>query len=452
MTASELRRTAARTRARTAAPTARAALACAILIAAPLQASTVDSVGRPVLVTRSKGATDPPKVEAWRSGLKALDAGNVVAAKAGFDAALEIDPKFVPALLGLAAIAQAQRRVDDVDSLLRRADLADPKSSEVQLAWGRHHLVNRRPMQAEKSFIAARNLAPKAAEPLIDLGNLYLTMPGRQADALTAYRSAVALQDNSAPAQFGLGTAAALAGRTDEALRALGRAADLRPKDADALRSIALLHLDLGAHDRALAALDRGLARKPDDVPMMLDRAEVLMRMNRLDDALEQLKRARTLAPALPQLLVKVGDVHQAARRWNDAEQSYLEAIRLAPKTATAFNNLAWMAVTRGGDTARALDWARQAVALSDRSSPFHDTLGWVQRAAGKLDAAAASLARAIELEPNVSTYHFHLGIVEQERRRFTAARASFRRAQQLEPDGPQAAEVRSRLAALPPD
>ena len=72
--------------------------------------------------------------------------------------------------------------------------------------------------------------------------------------------------------------------------------------------------------------------------------------------------------------------------------------------------------------------------------------------AAGRLDAAATSLQKAISLEGNVAGYHLHLGIVRGEQNQKTAARTLLERAIALDPQGDKGStgsEARKRLQAL---
>ena len=73
---------------------------------------------------------------------------------------------------------------------------------------------------------------------------------------------------------------------------------------------------------------------------------------------------------------MRLGDVYQSAKRYPEAEKAYLKAISLAPKNPLAYNNLAWMLVTSGGDAKRAVEFATKAVDLRPRSSSLLDTLG----------------------------------------------------------------------------
>ncbi len=394
-------------------------------------------------------ATDEsPQGRKYRAGIQALLQGNLPKAKAGFEAALKIDPRYAPALIGLAGVAQAERKPAETEQYLQRAEHAAPRSPAVYLAWGRYFIAGKQFDRAERSLLKARELDPKVMPPMLELGDLYLHS-GRVAEARKIYGEAVALDAANKFAQYGFGTAAAATGQREEALRAFETAAKLAPKDPMPLRAAGLLYLEAGAVDKALDAFDKALARQPKFMPLMLDRADALARQKRWNDALAQVDQAEKLAPNSAVVQLKMADIYQGAARWDEAEARYLEAIRLEPRSAIAFNNLAWMTVTRHGDSKKAVEWARRAVELSPGSSPFHDTLGWALRAAGDLPGAQASLQQAITLEPKVAAYHFQLGVVQGELKLPAAARASLQRALELDPQLPQADEARRLLKSL---
>ncbi|MGC2456829.1 MAG: tetratricopeptide repeat protein [Gallionellaceae bacterium] len=393
---------------------------------------------------------DTAQAREFRAGIQALIQGKLSVAKGHYEAALKLDPNYAPAMIGLADIAQRQGNTHQVEPYLQRAERAAPQSPAVHLAWGRYLIRGKQFKRAENSLLKAHELAPKAIPPLLELGDLYLRL-GRPADGLKVYREAVAQDAANKFAQYGLGTAAAASGQRDEALRAFEAAATLAPKDAAPLRASGLIYLEAGALDKAIAAFDNGLARQPNFIPLMLDRADALARQKRWDDALTQVGQAEKLAPNSAEIQLKMADVYQGAERWNEAESRYLQAIRLNPRSAIAYNNLAWMTVSRNnGNSKKAVEWARKAVALSPGSSPFYDTLGWVLHAAGDLPGAEMSLKKAIELEPKVAGYHFHLGVVQGELKKPAAARASLQRALELDPNLPQADEARRLLKSLP--
>lgn len=414
---------------------------------AAAHAAAVSSIKAPP--AQATVSADTPQAREHLAGIQALVNGKPLEAKNRFQASLKIDPAYAPAWIGLAAVAQAQGSLAQAEKHLKEAERVAPKAPEVHLAWGRFHLSRNDTAKAETAFGKAHALGPNQIPPLLELGNLYLRLPGRAPDALSAFQKAVGIDARNALAQYGRGVSAAGAGQREEAFAALALAAELAPQDPAPHRAMGRLHLEAGATDKALAAFDAGLTRQPRFVPLMLDRGDTLGRAGRWDDAVRQLEAAAALAPEAADVQVKLGDAHQGAARWNEAEKFYLHAIRLNARNPIAFNNLAWMTVERKGDARKAVEWASEAVKLSPGSSPFHDTLGWAQRAAGDLPAAARSHQRAISLEPNVASYHYHLGLVLVAMQKPVEAQAALKRALDIDPKLPQADEARRLLKSL---
>jgi tetratricopeptide (TPR) repeat protein len=423
-------------------------VACAISSATSVSAP-LDTAPRPLTDSASKAPESPASRE-FRAGVQLQLKGDLAGAQAKFVAALRLDPNHAPALIGLAGIARAQGNDKAAADYLQRAERASPRSADVQVAWGRFYASRNEFGPAENYFLRARESAPKAVPPALELGDLYMRMPGRANDAVRMYRMALEFDPDNRFATYGLGVALAASGNRNEAIKTLERAAQLVTDDPAPLRAIGRMQLESGEAAAALAAFDRGLKRQPKFIPVMLDRSEALARLGRYDEAIAQVAAAEALAPQSAEVQFRLGDVYQGAKRYPDAEKAYLKAISLAPKNPLPYNNLAWMLVVSGGDAKRAVEYAGKAVELSPRSSPLVDTLGWAQRAAGDLNGAQTSLKRAIELEPNVAAYHYHLGIVQRDLKQNAAARASLQRALELDARLPQAEEVRKLLKELP--
>ncbi|MBX3638667.1 MAG: tetratricopeptide repeat protein, partial [Rubrivivax sp.] len=270
------------------------ALAAVLAAAGHAAAAPLNALGNDF--GASTGAADTAQAREHRAGIQAQLAGDLAAARRHFATALKADARYVPAIIGLAAVEHAEGRRDEVERLLQEAERVDPKSPAVHLAWGRLLAAGGQFVRAEQSLIKARDLAPKALPPLLELGDLYLRSPAKRADALRTFGAAVKLAPGNAHAHYGLGVASAAAGRRDEALAALARAAELSPRDPAPHRAIGRLQLEAGAAGPALAAFDEALRRAPGFVPPMLDRVDALAALGRLPDALTQLQAAERAA------------------------------------------------------------------------------------------------------------------------------------------------------------
>ncbi|WP_186411019.1 tetratricopeptide repeat protein [Candidatus Propionivibrio aalborgensis] len=380
----------------------------------------------------------------FRKGIEAQLKGKNDLAQSHYLAALKRDAKFAPALIGLADIALRQGNRSQAETYLKQADAAAPKAAEVHLAWGRFYLGTKQFEQAEASFKLARDLNPKAVPPLLELGDLYLRDTSRRSDAADSFAAAVALEPGNKFAVYSYGVASAMLGRRDDALKAFEKAAELAPRDPAPLRAAGRLYLEAGDTDKALKSFDLGLKRQPNFVPLMLDRSDALARQGKWPEAIRQLNDALRVAPKSSEVRVKLGDAYQSTQQWDKARAAYTKAIELNDKNPLAYNNLAWMMVQQGVTPEKAVEAAKKAVSLAPDSAPFLDTLGWAQRAAGDLPAAAESLQRATKIEPNSSEFQLHYGIILLDLKRTADAREALNRA--IDPHSPKTTDEAKKL------
>ena len=166
-----------------------------------------------------------------------------------------------------------------VDGLQRAIKLA-PDFYEAQHSLGIQYLAMQRYEDAENPLLKARDLSPKAAEPLINLGTLYYQRGESQADA----------------------------GQKEKALADFQKAAELLDQsiNRDPLSPSAHLYLGAalyktGSYERAESVLKRGLELNPNLNDARLTLINVYTKQARLDEALEQVNLFLEKNPKAPQ-------------------------------------------------------------------------------------------------------------------------------------------------------
>lgn len=423
--------------------------ASTLLVAQIHNAQAVPQPDRRISPTSSSSPTQESAANAeFRKGIEARMKGKANYAKERFLSSLKADPKFVPALIGLADIALSEGDKAGAEKYLKIAEEIAPRSAEVHLSWGRFHIANGRIDSAETAFNAARAQNPNALSPLLELGDLYMRR-ARFDDAQHVLQEAVRNYPNSMAAVYALGVAYAALGQRDNAFSAFEKATHLDPRDPAPYRAAGRLHMELGAVDKAVDFFDRGLKMRPEFVPLMMDRGEALARQLRWEDAVKQMERAAKHDPKSEEVQLRLADVYYGASKFDAAEAAYRRALVLNENLPLAYNNLAWMALQHHNAPPRAIDLARKAVSMSPNSAPFYDTLGWAQRAAGDLTSATKSLHRSIELEPKSAQVQYRYGVVLLEQENKKGARLAFERALQLDPRFSDADKARRMLQLL---
>ena len=209
--------------------------------------------------------------------------------------------------------------------------------------------VQGRPEQAREALlVAARVLGEQHPEVLAVRGRL-LAADGHDAEAVEAFRAALAADPIQMAALFGLGRALLRLGQADEARavlaehRRLGplvdqreaarRAVELSPRHAPNLALLGDAERDLGRLQLAHAAYLRAseLARGSERVPVLLRFARLLSEdLVDLDGALALLdaEAAHSDDPRLP---VRAGDLLAKAQRRDEAAARYRQALALRP-------------------------------------------------------------------------------------------------------------------------
>jgi serine/threonine protein kinase/Flp pilus assembly protein TadD len=162
------------------------------------------------------------------------------------------------------------------------------------------------------------------------------------------------------------------------AVKSYGQAVELNPDHAEAYFRRGGLYAQLGRHEEAAADFSRVIELDPKGPGAWFnDPKEALSRRNRANAYLNLRQYERAIAD--------------------------LERVRqAAPENAQAHNNLARVLATcpdgRWRDPARAVELARRAVGLAEKSGPYWTTLGVAQYRAGDWGAAVEALRKAVEL------------------------------------------------------
>ena len=228
---------------------------------------------------------------------------------------------------------------------------------------------------------------------------LELHRRGRLAEAVAAYREAVALAPGRAELHFNLGTTLHALGRLDEAIDCYRNAIARQPALAVAHDNLGNALAALGDYDAAVRSYREALAVAPDHLPARYNLGVALQRCGRSAEAVSHyralIERAPDAAPVhynLALALLDTGHVEQAivaferaaALRPDDADirgnlaQAYLArgdldasiacltgAIAQRPADADLYNNLG-NALDLKGDTTGALRAYREALARKD--------------------------------------------------------------------------------------
>ena len=269
--------------------------------------------------------------------------------------------------------------------------------------------------EAKAVFQKALTDDPNDARAWLDLGLVHEETESWDL-AEKAYRRATNLDANFAEAFNNLGVLLREGGKLAEATAALERAVALDPTLAAARFNLALCYEELGNRADAEREYLVTIEQLPDDPIPRINLAMMLLDAGRPDDAVAQLRAVRPMVRGDVLLSIAAG-----------------EGLR------------------RAGLPAEALPVLQTALRQAPEPPPTEllAELALAQYANGDLDAAEATMRRAVgqnELDPALQ---YAYGSILARQGQLGKARAHLRRAAKLDPDGPYAERARARLEAL---
>ena len=174
-----------------------------------------------------------------------------------------------------------------------------------------------RAAEAIEAFRTAVRIMPVLAEPHYNLGTALVQIPGRQAEGIAELRTAVRLRPGFAAAHFNLGTAlAGLPGGHAEAIAEFQTVVRLEPDNFGAHFSLGVLLGEIpGRADQAVAEYETVLRLKPDDYPTHFNLGVLLAGLpGRSAEAIAHLEAALKLKPDLEQARELIQQLRGAAR------------------------------------------------------------------------------------------------------------------------------------------
>jgi tetratricopeptide (TPR) repeat protein len=397
----------------------------------------------------SSSSSASPEERLYQKGIQNLASGDLKGAEKAFRDALAQRADFANAMLGLAEI---EFRRDDLEAggkLIQQALKAEPDNPHAHVSHARYLSQRKQYPETEAALLKAIELDPRLFRARMDLADFYATVVKKPAEAVPAYEAAITVNPDHAGAHYALGVLLAKLDKSARAESMLIRAMQLEPKNPLPPLALARLYGGLGDYAKALDFVDRALVLQPKYVQARLLRADILLAGGDEAAALEQLTELAWENPKRGMFQLRIGMLHQGAGRSDEARQAYLRAIRIDSSLALAYNNLAWMAAEKGTDLSKAEKWAKEAVKLAPQVAPFHDTLGWVYRAQGRLPMAETTLSAAAEMKPPSAEIYYHLGKVCLEQGKKQKAKRSFEQALAINDKFPEADEARRLLQTL---
>jgi predicted Zn finger-like uncharacterized protein len=335
------------------------------------QGKLTDAVKRAAAAEESVNAGERFKVRAAKAAAYARRR-QFVQSEAGYQQALEENPRDTNTRAGYATMLVAQRRLDEADVVVNEATLFDAKSPAVIVAGGDVLAARGDFKGALGRYEEAMALAP----------NSYLPY-------LHAVRAAVELKDlgrakgfADTAGQLRPGVAEVLAmqavvGRASDpkqASRTMQQAIDKAPEEPIYPFELGVIFASMGAPLEAIDAFKKATALSADFVDAYYQLAKVQRDLVRTRDARESLDKAVSIDPKRADAWLEIADLLGQQGDDDGALGAYEKALRADPKNMVSVCNMGQTLVERMGSDDKNLKRGIEVLVQCTALAPNHLT------------------------------------------------------------------------------
>jgi len=334
-----------------------------------------------------------------------LRRGELTAARAKFQAALELDPRDAGSMFGLGVAFRREGAYADAARAFDQLGAIDASYPGLALERGQIFESQGQLDQAVAMFERAIRERPDDRELLVRLGGAQVAA-GRLDDAQRTLDTALTAEPTNPLAIHYRGRLQLARGDIDAAIQSFQDSVRLETGRAEFHAYLATAYLEKSALSEAQTEITRTLELDERNVDGHLLRARLFARTGRVDAALEEASIAIGLDARRTEVWATVGECQALLGRRPQAIEAYRAAIAGDPNRGDWWARLARVQVETG-DLGPAVDSYRRAVDLGTARTPvptwtFEALRGLGDTALERHDAAAAraAYARYLEITP----------------------------------------------------
>ena len=193
-----------------------------------------------------------------------------------------------------------------------------------------------------------------------------LAATGQTKEAIAEYRKSLELNDQSSQAHNNLGSALSSTGNTDEALTQIQKAIELNPDNGFAHINLGHMLEVMGGHrQEAIDELTKGIQLAPKSSDGHNIYGVILGRMGRLDEAIAELQKAVELAPQSAECRYNLGRALAASSRFADALPQFKAAADFTGEREPSILQMLAAMYSETGEYQKAVVTAQHALDLA---------------------------------------------------------------------------------------
>ena len=349
------------------------------------------------LETIAKKQPDRPTAENLRGRMELLR-GDRVAARAAYERAVKIDPKFYPAVATLAALDQADKKLDAAIARFTALLALEPKNLQAQLSVIELQALSGRPVaEIEADLAKMVKESPNEAAPRLLLIRKLIDRKELKA-ALALARDGVVATPDQPNMLAALSQVEQLNGEANQAVSTVNKWVALQPNSVQPLMRLAELYVAMKDPAAAVQSLNRALAIDERFLPAQRMLIAIEEGRGRTESARKVIKVVQAQHPndAVGQLLE--GEFEGEKKNWAGAIAAYQAALNKKPNSDVAIK--LHYAHLSGGKTSEAASFAARWLQKNPGDVAFIYYLGDVALAAKQYEQAEQQYRAVLKLQP----------------------------------------------------
>ncbi|MCO5199282.1 MAG: tetratricopeptide repeat protein [Anaerolineae bacterium] len=362
-----------------------------------------------------------------------IEMGKFDDAEEQITAAVELAPGSVEAQIAHANMLDRRDQPDEALIVYHEIAQAHPGNERATLALARAWQTRERPESAARHFNATLAMNPGSADAYIGLAEIAMDA-GSFEQAADMLQQALDADRQNINAYIRSGELAQQMGQPDEALDWFRQATNL-PLSRQ-VTNITLLDalLQYGDYETALDYMQRGLAYRPDDAEILLRLGRTQRILGRFDDAQETLYKVRGLTPTDSRVQLELADLNIDRGRPEIAQLFYEQAIADDPGEATNYIAAGQLHIAQAQfDEAFAV--LSLGIAKADETASLYRAIADLYLLLGDPDQALETLRDGIAELGETTDMLLNMGDYFTSRANFLQVEDRYNRALEADPD-----------------
>ena len=282
-----------------------------------------------------------------------------------------------------------------------------------------------------------------------NLGNA-LDRLGRTDEAIAQYESALRIQPDFAPALFNLAKALYRQGRTEEAIARYLEVIRVQPDYAEAYSGLgdALEGLS-GRGPEAIARYEQAIRLKPDLTAAHYGLAVALSAQGRSPEAIAEYEQALAMRPDFAEASTNLGVLLCASGQVSEGTRRIEAALQINPDYAKAHYDLGNV-LAQSGRIPEAVGHYQEALRIDPNMAEVNNNLGMILCRSGHIPEGLAHIEAAIRAKPDFAPAHFIRGLALLQSGRRAEASQEFELVLKLRPNDPSAEKMLEMIRSAP--